>query len=141
MLRHRPPQDRSKLRAGRSPAAERTSGVNVRSQPRSFKQLPTPSLGTAAFNLRLGQFVDLGQSLKLLATLKEMKDLGLQPNLLTYNSAVELFGMQGMPDEAWALVDDMKASGITPDVETYRFLLQVHPTIFNPSQATLKSCL
>jgi pentatricopeptide repeat protein len=89
--------------------------------------------------MRLGQFVDLGQSFKLLATLKEMKDRGLQPDLLTYNSTMQLFGMRCMEDEAWALVDDMKASGITPDVETYKFLLQVRPTNFNPFQAVLKS--
>ncbi|KAI0283795.1 hypothetical protein BC826DRAFT_960862 [Russula brevipes] len=53
-----------------------------------------------------------------------MKELNLQPDLLTYNSAMELFGKHGMEDEAWALVDDMKASGTMPDIETYKFLLQ-----------------
>lgn len=53
-----------------------------------------------------------------------MKELGLRPDILTYNSAMELFGKLGMEDEAWALVDDMKAFGIMPDIETYKFLLQ-----------------
>jgi pentatricopeptide repeat domain-containing protein 1 len=92
------------------------------------------SSGTAAFNLRLGQFVDIGRSLRLVTTLKDMKEFGLRPDILTYNSAMELFGRHGMEDEAWALVDDMKALGIFPDVETYKFLLQVHLTSFNSSR-------
>ncbi|KAH9993234.1 hypothetical protein BJV77DRAFT_1060265 [Russula vinacea] len=35
-----------------------------------------------------------------------------------------LFGKQGMEEEAWALVDDMRALGIMPDIETYKFLLE-----------------
>lgn len=53
-----------------------------------------------------------------------MKELGHRPDILTYNSAMELFGKQAMEDEAWALVDDMKALGIMPDIETYKLLLQ-----------------
>lgn len=142
LQRHPPPQDRSKRRADRDPAG---SGVEptsrVRSQPWSFKQPPVSSSGTTAFNMRLGQAVDMGRSLMLVATLKEMKELGLKPDILTYNSAMELFGKRGMEDEAWAMVDDMKALGITPDVETYKFLLEVHLTSSIYFQAPLKVCL
>jgi len=68
-----------------------------------------------------------------------MKELGLKPDILTYNSALELFGKLGMEDEAWALVDDMKALGIVPDIETYKFLLQVR-TIRAFLEALLKFC-
>jgi pentatricopeptide repeat protein len=71
---------------------------------------------------------DIGHTLKLVETLKEMKGLGFRPNILTYNSAMELFGKKGLEDEAWALVDDMKAQGIKPDIETYKYLLQVRTT-------------
>ena len=83
---------------------------------------------TGTSNLRLGQFGDTRNPLKLVETLKEMKELGLKPDILTYNSAMELFGRLGMEDEAWALVDDMKALGIMPDIETYKFLLKVRTT-------------
>jgi len=89
-----------------------------------------PSSGIASLNLRLGQFVDIGHSLKLLESLKDMKDRGLRPDILTYNSALELFGRHALEDEAWALVDDMKALGITPDIETYKFLLKVRWTSY-----------
>jgi pentatricopeptide repeat protein len=98
-------------------------------KPWSFERHPAPSSETGTFNLRLGQFVDTRQPLKFVETLKEMKDLGLKPDILTYNSAMELFGKLGMEDEAWALVDDMKALGIMPDIETYKFLLQVRTTL------------
>ena len=87
-----------------------------------------PSSRAGTYALRLGQFVDARNPLKLVETLKEMKELGLKPDYLTYNSAMELFGRLGMEDEAWALVDDMKALGIMPDIETYKFLLQVRTT-------------
>jgi pentatricopeptide repeat protein len=70
--------------------------------------------------------VENGHAIQLVTTLKEMKELGLRPDILTYNSAMELFGKRKMEDEAWALVDDMKALGISPDIETFKFLLQVH---------------
>jgi pentatricopeptide repeat protein len=43
---------------------------------------------------------------------------------------MELFGKHGIEDEAWALLDDMKALGIMPDIETYKFILQVRIRIF-----------
>jgi pentatricopeptide repeat protein len=78
--------------------------------------------------MKLGQFVNIRRPLELVKTLKEMKELGLKPDIATYNSAIELFGKLYMEDEAWALVDDMKASGIMPDIETYKFLLHVRTT-------------
>ena len=102
--------------------------LGARNKPWSFGRHPTPSSGAAAFNLKLGHFADVGRSVRLVETLKEMKELGHRPNILTYNSAMELFGKQGMEDEAWALVDDMKALGIMPDIETYKFLLEVRTT-------------
>lgn len=70
--------------------------------------------------------MDIGHSVQLVTTLKEMKESGLKPDILTYNSAMELFGKHSMEDEAWALIEDMKALGISPDIETFKFLLQVH---------------
>lgn len=72
--------------------------------------------------------------------LKEMKQLGLKPDILTYNSAMDLFGRRAMEDEAWALVDDMKALGIMPDIETYKFLLQVRMKSIISLHALLKLC-
>jgi pentatricopeptide repeat domain-containing protein 1 len=93
--------------------------------PWTFRQHTVPSSGIATFNLRLGQFVDIHRSAKLVETLKEMKEHGHRPDILTYNTVMEIFGKHGMEDEAWALADDMKAVGIMPDIETYKFLLQV----------------
>jgi pentatricopeptide repeat protein len=61
----------------------------------------------------------------LVETLKDMKERGLRPDIMTYNSAMELLGKHALEDEAWALVDDMKALGVMPDIETYKFLLEV----------------
>jgi pentatricopeptide repeat protein len=81
--------------------------------------------GVVSLNLRLGQSADIGHSVKLLETLKEMKERGIRPDILTYNSVMEFLAKHAMEDEAWALVDDMKALGVMPDIETYKFLLKV----------------
>jgi pentatricopeptide repeat protein len=125
--RHPPSQDRSK-RSRTSARAEVERVFGAGKKPWLIERHPAPSSRTGAFNLRLGQFVDTRLPLKLVETLKEMKGLGIKPDTLTYNSAMELFGKLAMEDEAWALVDDMKASGIMPDIETYKFLLKVRTT-------------
>ena len=126
LQRHPPPQDRSKRYSDRPPSREEVDQVNgTKSKPWSFRQHNVPLSGVAALNLRLGQSVDIGRSVRLVETLKEMKERGLRPDILTYNSAMELLGKHAMEDEAWALVDDMKALGVMPDIETYKFLLEV----------------
>lgn len=127
LQRHHPSHNRSK----RGPTSARAEGERVfggGKNPWSFERHHAPSSRTVIFNLRLGHFVDTRQPLKLVETLKEMKELGLKPDIVTYNSAMDLFGRFDMEDEAWALMDDMKASGIMPDIETYKFLLQVRTT-------------
>lgn len=97
-------------------------------KPWSLERHPAPSSKTAFYNQQLGHYADAGRPLKLVQTLGEMKKLGLRPDILTYNSAMEVFGKYGMEEEAWALVDDMKALGIMPDIETFKFLMQVRTT-------------
>lgn len=80
--------------------------------------------------------MNIGRSVQLVTTLNQMKEAGLKPDILTYNSAMELFGKHHMEDEAWALIDDMKALEISPDIETFKFLLEVRPISF--SEAFLK---
>ena len=80
--------------------------------------------------------MNIGRSVQLVTTLNQMKEAGLKPDILTYNSAMELFGKHHMEDEAWALIDDMKALEISPDIETFKFLLEVGPISF--SEAFLK---
>ena len=126
LQRHRPPQDRSKRYSGRSPSGEELGrATGTKNKPWSFRQHNAPFSGVVALNLRLGQAVDMGRSVSLVEILKEMKNRGLRPDILTYNSAMELLGKHSLEEEAWALVDDMKAIGVMPDIETYKFLLEV----------------
>lgn len=134
LKRRPPPQDRSKRHPTHSPTKyEAGWTTGAKHKPWSFRQHTS---GIAAFNLRLGQSVDIGRYVKVIETLKAMKERGVRPDILTYNSAMELFAKRAMEDEAWALVDDMKALGILPDVETYKFLLRVRmksPISMGPS--------
>jgi pentatricopeptide repeat protein len=123
LQRHLPPQDHTKRDSGHSPSRDRVNGT--KNKPWSFRQHNVPLSGAVTLNLRLGQSADVGHSVNLIETLKKMKERGLRPDILTYNSAMELLGKLALEDEAWALVDDMKAVGVMPDIETYKFLLEV----------------
>ena len=57
------------------------------------------------------------KSVKFVTTLKEMKEYGLPLDILTYNSAMELFGKHALEDEAWALINVLKVLGVSPDIE------------------------
>ena len=59
----------------------------------------------------------VGKSFKFVTTLKETREYGHPPDILTYNSAMELFGNHDLEDEAWALIDDLKGLGVSPDIE------------------------
>lgn len=128
LQRHPLPQDRSKLYSGRPPSSSREEVDRVngtKTKPWSFRPHNVPLSGVVALNHRVGQSVDIGRSVMLVETLKDMKERGLRPDIMTYNSAMELLGKHALEDEAWALVDDMKALGVMPDIETYKFLLEV----------------
>lgn len=51
--------------------------------------------------------------------------MGSKPDKITYNAALEAFGKTGMEDEAWALLEDMTGMQISPDVQSFNFLLLV----------------
>lgn len=51
--------------------------------------------------------------------LREMKDSGCNPNLVSYNTVVKLFCKEGRIREAYGWLYRMKKSGISPDVFTY----------------------
>jgi pentatricopeptide repeat protein len=123
LQRHPPPQDRSKRYSSSREEVDQVHGT--KSKPWSFRQHNVSLSGVVSLNLRLGQSADIGHSVKLLETLKEMKERGIRPDILTYNSVMEFLAKHAMEDEAWALVDDMKALGVMPDIETYKFLLKV----------------
>ncbi|KAL5053063.1 hypothetical protein RYX36_033745 [Vicia faba] len=49
---------------------------------------------------------------------------GCTPNLITYNSMLNVYGKMGMPwSRVNALVDSMKVNGVAPDLYTYNTLI------------------
>ncbi|KAF8844324.1 hypothetical protein BDN67DRAFT_978218 [Paxillus ammoniavirescens] len=59
----------------------------------------------------------------MLRLVREMKLNGVQPNLIIYNSLLACTAEEGMPLEAWAVIDDMTAMGIQPDRQSYHHLM------------------
>ncbi|KIJ68158.1 hypothetical protein HYDPIDRAFT_148513 [Hydnomerulius pinastri MD-312] len=59
----------------------------------------------------------------MLRLVREMKVQGIQPNLIIYNSLLACIAEEGLPLEAWAVIDDMTAMGLTPDRQSYHHLM------------------
>lgn len=48
-----------------------------------------------------------------------LKKEGLEPNIWTYNTLIEAYGVAGMPDEAVRVFKEMQNAKIQPDRITY----------------------
>ncbi|KAF9241570.1 hypothetical protein BU15DRAFT_44674 [Melanogaster broomeanus] len=53
-----------------------------------------------------------------------MKREGMKPDIIVYNSLLACISEEGLPLEAWAVIDDMKAMGVPPDRQSYHLLMQ-----------------
>lgn len=54
------------------------------------------------------------------------------PTIDTYNSVLSAFAEHGLLEEVWALLSDMEASGLKPQVEAYNQLLHVSGLRISP---------
>merc|ERR1719361_1740188 len=57
------------------------------------------------------------------ATVKAMRDQGLQPNIVTYNELIDA-AMSADVESPWRIVDEMQASGLRPNRITCSILLK-----------------
>lgn len=65
----------------------------------------------------------------MLRLVREMKAEGVKPDLIIYNALLACIAQEGLPLEAWAVVDDMTAMGIPLDRQSYHHLLHVSPPL------------
>lgn len=55
--------------------------------------------------------------------LEQMKQQGVQPNLLTYTTLIHGWASASYPEKALACYDDMKATGLRPDKALYHCIM------------------
>lgn len=65
----------------------------------------------------------------MLRLVREMKTEDVKPDLIIYNALLACIAQEGLPLEAWAVVDDMTAIGIPLDRQSYHHLLHVSSTL------------
>lgn len=65
----------------------------------------------------------------MLRLVREMKAEGVKPDLIIYNALLACIAQEGLPLEAWAVVDDMNAMGIPLDRQSYHHLLHVSSSL------------
>jgi pentatricopeptide repeat protein len=56
-------------------------------------------------------------------TFREMTDVGVKPNILTYTTLVKGWASASFPEKAVLCFEQMKAGGIVPDYAVYHCLL------------------
>uniref|UniRef100_A0A5B7A8D2 Pentatricopeptide repeat-containing protein n=1 Tax=Davidia involucrata TaxID=16924 RepID=A0A5B7A8D2_DAVIN len=84
------------------------------------------ALDTWGYNICIhafGCWGDLATSLSLFREMKE-KNLGLEPDLCTYNSLIHGLCLVGKVKDALIVWEELKGSGHEPDFFTYRILIQ-----------------
>lgn len=67
----------------------------------------------------------LGNPVAALEAAKKLKKEGVQPSRDVYNGLLRSLGGGGYFEEAWAVLQDMKAMGVKPNNSTYTSLLHV----------------
>lgn len=71
--------------------------------------------------------------------LKTMKDVGLHPTRVTYNTLVHGFIRQGDVQRARAVLDEARADGVKPDVWSYTSLMKGYAKEFRTEE--MEKCL
>jgi pentatricopeptide repeat protein len=69
------------------------------------------------------------------AFVAEMRELGVEPDLVTYNSLIDCHCKNRDVDKAYKLLDEMREKGISPDVITYTSLIGGLGLIGQPDKA------
>ena len=75
-----------------------------------------------AFNQSLTHYV-VGILQRATDALEQMKQQGVQPNLLTYTTLIHGWASASYPEKALACYDDMKATGLRPDKALYHCIM------------------
>ena len=94
----------------------------------AFKPDTSSSLATRCQKEALGHAKSNRRLIPMLRLVREMKAEGVKPDLIIYNSLLACIAHEGLPLEAWAVVDDMSAMGIPLDRQSYHHLLHVSAT-------------
>ena len=93
---------------------------------RMFRLLRRPLSSIAPSHAKPGR--------RLIPTLRLVRDMkadGVKPSLAVYNALLTCIAQEGLPLEAWAVVDDMTAMGILPDRSSYHHILHVSQTPYD----------
>ena len=85
---------------------------------------------TSEYNLTLRRLASGRRTAEVLEKAAEMKNLGIQPDSLTYSTILQALAGEGMYDVMWAVIREMQAIGIPPSVSHFNYLLSVSRSYF-----------
>lgn len=77
------------------------------------------------YNLILGRLADRGDLAQCLYLAAQMKAQGVKPDILTYDCLIRACVKDGLAKEAMAIFEDMLATGLRPERETFHLLFEV----------------
>ena len=79
----------------------------------------------ARYNMELGRLVDQNRAKNVFEVAREMKEAGIRPDHTTYECLLQACSGIGAHVEAWAVYEDMMATGVPPKRHTFHCLLHV----------------
>ncbi|KAF7315387.1 Methyltransf-25 domain-containing protein [Mycena indigotica] len=86
----------------------------------------------ARFNLRMVQHADSAQFPQCFAVAAEMKKEKVAPSRITYNTLLRSLAHGGHASATLAVLEDMVAMEIKPDVTAFNFIVHAHRTQVSP---------
>ena len=111
------------------------SSPNFAGQP--FPLYPIPGGTTFArtgligrYNLALGHLADKGDLIRCLKLAAQMKEQGVEPDLLTYNCLIRACEKDALALQAAAIFEDMVAVGLQPERETFHLIFKVRSSAY-----------
>lgn len=79
----------------------------------------------ARFQLQISEMAERGNFISCLKICKDMKEQGIKPTLLVYNGLLQAAAKNSLYTEAEGILDDMGATGVKPDAQSYHHLIKV----------------
>jgi hypothetical protein len=79
----------------------------------------------AKYQVTIADYAENGKVIDCLNICKEIKDQGIRPNIFIYNDLLKAASKDGLHMICEGIIDDMIATGVQPDRQSYHHLIYV----------------
>lgn len=116
------PQTTSKFTPRQSPPTLYATPPSTYQNPRLK---PQTRLGQLRVDLTRCAQSESGNVIRAFEICREMKEMGVQPDIISYKQLIYACSKQYLGEETISLLEDMPNLGLAPDLETFNIVLSV----------------